>query len=948
MLLFPAAAQALSPTNPTDLTAIGLDSKVKLAWTAPQGATITKYQVRYAAATYVPDGTDWTDINNSSATTHEVTGLTNGTQYAFEIRAVNADGDGTAATTNATPVMARTLTYTFSDKDNTVTISASGSLDLRGFNSQHFDGFIPAGQPAIRIDHMSTWRINPPTQIAYREYVSLPNIVTTGRDSFENFADLSHMNNYSSNFHISLNTSENNLHLDYANFPERYVQIYEISDGIATFTGTLLGSLQDDDFHIEHTIGNQKIIFTTVEGATAPNTPTNLSATPGDIEAILSWTLPTSEISQVQVRWKATASLPFDDTTDTWTTLPATTTNHKVMGLTNGTGYTFAVRAINTAGNGAAATTTATPTATGGTPNPNPPTPPTVTITTSANELTAGETATVTVTFSEPVTGFVKGELIASAGSLSGFSGSGTAYTATLTPPANAKGTITLSVAAGVAEDSAGNGNSAAPNTTLSYNTITIATASQEALEQVNTVTLPDVIHNTIGHHVEVFTSRFDTIDPITLGRVDFNSPISMGLEEMGNAIATAVFGYGDELANGTVDWQQALDGRSFSFPAAPTSNSRVITAPDGMDDPTSRRFSTLTFWGRADYSSFSRELDHNNLQADTEGDTFTVHMGVDMQPIPKLVTGLALAFSRSQVDWDGKDGIDATYTVNFTTVHPYVSWFADHWQVWTSGLFGSGTAEWSPEGGGVVEENGSVSGLAGGVRFRLWSSAAEEHPLSLSLRLDGATASFLNVDAKQVRLSVEAARQFPVQSGELIGAASLGLRTRDDSTYGTGTAVEVGAGTTWQGERLAVSGQGRLLFGVGEQEWREWGISGTVLYSPGRDGEGVMASLQPSIGVTNSRMAELWNLTGSELVLGEQREVEPHLRAELAYGLRRGAALLTPYTDLSITPSSNIYGIGLRYDLTSTVRVDLHGSHTAKVRGESENSVTVDFNTQL
>ena len=37
-----------------------------------------------------------------------------------------------------------------------------------------------------------------------------------------------------------------------------------------------------------------------------------------------------------------------------------------------------------------------------------------------------------------------------------------------------------------------------------------------------------------------------------------------------------------------------------------------------------------------------------------------------------------------------------------------------------------------------------------------------------------------------------------------------------------------------------------------------------------------------------------------------------------------------------------------MRYDLTSAVMLDLHGSHTAKVRGESDNSLTVDFNTQF
>ena len=192
---------------------------------------------------------------------------------------------------------------------------------------------------------------------------------------------------------------------------------------------------------------------------------------------------------------------------------------------------------------------------------------PTTTITLSHKDLSLGETTKVTVTFSQAVTGFSfdAGDLKASAGTLSEFKSEDGSkiYTATLTPPPNAKGTITLSIAAGVAEDGAGNGNTAATEKTLSYNTINIATASQEALEEVNIIVLPDVLHHTMSHHMKVLTSRVDTMGP--RGRVD--SPISMEPEEMANGIATAVFDYGDELASGTFNWQQALAGRSFSFP---------------------------------------------------------------------------------------------------------------------------------------------------------------------------------------------------------------------------------------------------------------------------------------------------------------------------------------------------------------------------------------------
>ncbi len=66
----------------------------------------------------------------------------------------------------------------------------------------------------------------------------------------------------------------------------------------------------------------------------------------------------------------------------------------------------------------------------------------------------------VTITFSEAVTGFEQSEITVTNGTVSSFNGSGTSYTAEITP--SASGAVTVEVAADVAEDGAGNGNRAA------------------------------------------------------------------------------------------------------------------------------------------------------------------------------------------------------------------------------------------------------------------------------------------------------------------------------------------------------------------------------------------------------------------------------------------------------------------------------------------------------
>ena len=100
--------------------------------------------------------------------------------------------------------------------------------------------------------------------------------------------------------------------------------------------------------------------------ATAPGVPRTLAAASGDGQVVLTWTAPASTggsaILRYEHRHKATSSLPFVSS-DSWTSA-GTALTATVGSLTNGTPYSFEVRAVNTVGAGPAATTSATPTAT--------------------------------------------------------------------------------------------------------------------------------------------------------------------------------------------------------------------------------------------------------------------------------------------------------------------------------------------------------------------------------------------------------------------------------------------------------------------------------------------------------------------------------------------------------------------------------------------------------
>lgn len=123
---------------------------------------------------------------------------------------------------------------------------------------------------------------------------------------------------------------------------------------------------------------------------------------------------------------------------------------------------------------------------------------PTVTITSSASTLKAGETATLTFTFSETPSGFAASDITSTGGTLSGLtvdSGDNKVYTATFTPDANAQSLSgSLSIAAGTFKNASDQNNLASNTLTITGDTLrpTITSIERQtpALETTNADTL--------------------------------------------------------------------------------------------------------------------------------------------------------------------------------------------------------------------------------------------------------------------------------------------------------------------------------------------------------------------------------------------------------------------------------------------------------------------------
>ena len=259
------------------LDAAAGDTKVSLTWTPPANTTgISKYQYRYrktAEATW----TAWEDVNGgASAASQEVTGLDNGDEYTFEVRAVINGQNGLAASAPATPTLP--------------TPAAPGSFAAgAGDTVVELSWTAPTNASSITDFQVRYWKTSETAQDNWAT-------VTGGADATT-----------------------------------------------TTITGLTNGTPYTFQVRARNSAGDGDPATATATPALAvPGAPT-LTASAGDATVSLTWIAPanTTEIDSYEVRYQAGSGAfgPWDDV--------GTATSREVTGLTNGTEYTFEVRARN-------------------------------------------------------------------------------------------------------------------------------------------------------------------------------------------------------------------------------------------------------------------------------------------------------------------------------------------------------------------------------------------------------------------------------------------------------------------------------------------------------------------------------------------------------------------------------------------------------------------------
>ena len=359
------------PGRPGNLTATPDDRAVALSWTAAanNGSPITKYQHRRS-------DTGWEDVpGEPTATEVTVSGLTNGVEYVFYVRAVSSAGAGAEASVSATPAAVPdapgNLTATPDDRAVALswTAAANNGSPITKYQHRRSDtGWedVPGGPTATEVTVSGLTN-----GVEYVFYVRAVSSAGAGAEASVSATPAAvpdapgNLTATPDDRAVALSwTAAANNGSPITKYQHRRSDTgWEDVPGEPTATEVTVSGLTNGVEYVFYvravsSAGAGAEASVSATPAAVPDAPGNLTATPDDRAVALSWTAAAnngSPITKYQHRRSDTG----------WEDVPGepTATEVTVSGLTNGVEYVFYVRAVSSAGAGAEASVSATPAA---------------------------------------------------------------------------------------------------------------------------------------------------------------------------------------------------------------------------------------------------------------------------------------------------------------------------------------------------------------------------------------------------------------------------------------------------------------------------------------------------------------------------------------------------------------------------------------------------------
>ncbi len=358
-----AAGPPTAPSAPSGVTASPASSEAQVSWSTPSngGSPITGYTITPYAGTTA--GTP-AQVNNGSATSATVTGLTDGTAYTFKVTATNSVGTGPGSSASSAVTPEDTI-FDFSGTPTDVDSGDSSSVNL-GVSFTASTGGLVTGVRFYKAatntgTHVgSLWSANG-TQLASGTFAnetasgwqtmtfSSPVTITAGTTYVASYL--------APNGHYSASPGAFNAAV--SNPPLTGLANATTANGVYSYSNTTTfptSSYNASNYWVD-------VLFapTAAGPPTAPSAPSGVTASPASSEAQVSWSTPSNGGSPIT---SYTVTPYVGPTAQTPVQVSnGSATSATVTGLSDGTAYTFQVTATNSVGTspGSSASSAVTP-----------------------------------------------------------------------------------------------------------------------------------------------------------------------------------------------------------------------------------------------------------------------------------------------------------------------------------------------------------------------------------------------------------------------------------------------------------------------------------------------------------------------------------------------------------------------------------------------------------
>ena len=351
--------------------------------------------------------------------------------------------------------------------------------------------------------------------------------------------------------------------------------------------------------------------------------------------------------------------------------------------------------------------------------------------------------------------------------------------------------------------------------------------------------------------------------------------------------------------------------------------------------------------------------------------------IGVDRTGL-NLTLGLMVSHSHGEGEYregSGDTAASGDVESSLTGLYPYGRFEAsDRLSLWGVAGYGEGTLTLTPErqdgeNGTRTEADIDLAMAAVGARAVVVKPGAEGglelavKPDAMAVRtsserVETATGVMeaAEADMTRLRLGVEGPWR---GEGNLVPTAEVALR-HDGGDAETGLGVEVGGGLAFTDPSSGLTAEltGRALIAHADDDYREWGVGGSLVLDPGAQGRGLSFALRPAWGAETSAAERL---LGGDPLTGlaandDADEARGRLDAELGYGLPAfdGRFTGTPHAGFTLGESAREFKLGWRLAPATRTGLDFDLGLEATRReaanddGEAEHGIGLKLNARF